>query len=155
MLKSEDLLKGLFPGVSLEMLYMNLYNISKLRDVEKVIDSLGRHDYRVEEDVVNEKLEPALEQDIKGFIGYLKDKKPMISSIFETLDIRIENGNVVVFLDRQYSFIKDDSSMKGEIKKHLKDFFGKELGLILKDAGEIKKSVLEEYVKEAETLFKI
>jgi DNA polymerase-3 subunit gamma/tau len=155
MLKSEDLLKGLFPRISLEIFYINLYNISKLRDVEKIIDSLDRHDYRIEENISNEKPEPEFEPDVKGFIEYLRKKKPMISSIFETLDIKIENSNVIVFLDRQYSFIKDDSGLKQEIKKYLREFFGKEMGLILKDAGEIKKSVLEEYVKEAETLFKI
>ena len=42
MLKSEDLLRGLFPKVSLETIYINLYNISKLRDVEKVLDGLEK-----------------------------------------------------------------------------------------------------------------
>ena len=42
MLKAEDLLKGVFPRISLEILYINLYNLLKLRDVEKVMDSLGR-----------------------------------------------------------------------------------------------------------------
>ena len=41
LLKSEDLLKGFFPKVSLETIYINLYNLSKLRDVEKVLDNLG------------------------------------------------------------------------------------------------------------------
>ena len=43
MLKSEDLLRGLFPKVSLETIYINLYNISKLRDVEKVLDGLEKN----------------------------------------------------------------------------------------------------------------
>ena len=42
MLKSEDLLRGLFPKVSLETIYINLYNISRLRDVEKILDNLER-----------------------------------------------------------------------------------------------------------------
>ena len=42
MLKSEDLLRGLFPKVSLETIYINLYNISKLRDVEKILDGLEK-----------------------------------------------------------------------------------------------------------------
>ena len=43
MLKSEDLLRGLFPKVSLETIYINLYNLSKLRDVEKVLDELEKN----------------------------------------------------------------------------------------------------------------
>jgi len=43
LLKAEDLLKGIFPKISLEILYINLYNLLKLRDVEKIIDNLSRH----------------------------------------------------------------------------------------------------------------
>ena len=43
MLKSEDLLRGIFPKVSLETIYINLYNISRLRDVEKVLDGLEKN----------------------------------------------------------------------------------------------------------------
>ncbi len=37
MLRSEDLMRGLFPRIALETLYINLYNLSQLRDVEWVI----------------------------------------------------------------------------------------------------------------------
>jgi hypothetical protein len=40
-----------------------------------------------------------------------------------------------------------------EIKKHLTDFFGKTMKYALQESGDTKKSTLDEYVKEAETLF--
>jgi DNA polymerase-3 subunit gamma/tau len=38
MLRAEDLVRGVFPRASLEVLYVNLYNLSQLRDVEAMID---------------------------------------------------------------------------------------------------------------------
>ncbi len=158
MLKAEDLLRGFFPKVSLEILYINLYNLTKLRDVERIIDNLGKHSYKRDEGHghdIDETVEHESGQDIKGFIEYLKKKKPLIGSIFDTLQINIEGDNVIVYMDKISNLIRGDAGQKEEIKKCLKEFFGKEMGLILKDAGEIKKNILDEYVKEAGTLFKV
>ncbi len=40
MLQAEDLVRGVFPRVSLEVLFINLYNLAQLRDVEKVLNGL-------------------------------------------------------------------------------------------------------------------
>jgi hypothetical protein len=42
-----------------------------------------------------------------------------------------------------------------DIKKHLTVFFGKSTTFVLRDAGDIKKDTLDEYVREAETLFNL
>jgi hypothetical protein len=42
-----------------------------------------------------------------------------------------------------------------DIKKLLKEYFGREIALTIKDAAEKKTDVLEEYVKEAESLFNL
>jgi DNA polymerase III subunit gamma/tau len=39
LLQSEDLARGMFPKISLEVLYINLYNLKQLRDVEAMIDA--------------------------------------------------------------------------------------------------------------------
>ena len=39
MLKAENLVRGIFPKVSLEVLFINLYNLSQLRDVEKMLEA--------------------------------------------------------------------------------------------------------------------
>jgi len=156
-LKAEDLLRGLFPKVSLEILYINLYNLLKLRDVEKVIDGLSKHEPKAMdkyEYVKEESVDNEFTTDTKGFVGYLKKKKPFVGSIFETLDIKIENGIMVVLLDKNYSFIREDKGLQEEIRKHLSDFFGREMDFVLKEPGEKKKDVLREFVQEAELLFK-
>ena len=80
-------------------------------------------------------------------------KKPLMASILDGLEVRVEDGNLLVFTDKRSSmFIKDESDA---IKQYLKEFFGVDTGLILKNAGETKKNTLEEYVREAESLFKI
>ncbi len=40
MLQAEDLVRGAFPKISLEVLFINLYNLAQLRDVEKMIERL-------------------------------------------------------------------------------------------------------------------
>ncbi len=42
MLRSEDLMRGMFPKIALETLYINLYNLSQLKDVDRVIAELDR-----------------------------------------------------------------------------------------------------------------
>ena len=49
MLKTEDLIRGVFPRASLEVLYVNLYNLSQLRDVEAMIDAGERKGARSQE----------------------------------------------------------------------------------------------------------
>ncbi|MCX5814075.1 MAG: DNA polymerase III subunit gamma/tau [Proteobacteria bacterium] len=195
LLKSEDLIKGFFPRISLEVLYINLYNLSKLRDVEKILDNLGSYeqhehteqtkehktehkiehkkehktdqtghteqltDYKTEHEFEEHgyKEEPAYETqpqgDMQSFVEYLRKKKPFIGSILENLDLKIEDGSIIISLDKKYAFVKNDMNLKEEIKQHLKIFFGKDMGLVFRVSGE-KKHSLEDYVKEAESLFK-
>jgi len=163
MLRSENMFKGVFQRVSLEVLYINLYNISKLRYLDNVIDGLTKREHRdayvskKQDECVEERHtpEPQFNKDIKGFIEYLKQKKPFISSIFQSLEIKIDGNNMIVFIDRNYKFIKEDSSLKDDIKEYSKMFFGCEMNLILKDVWEKKSDLLDDYVKEAESLFKV
>jgi DNA polymerase III subunit gamma/tau len=196
-LKAEDLLKGIFPRVSLEVLYINLYNLSKLRDVEKVIDNLDRHEaHERGEPVTCERTMPAghgredrrevvirepaghgyagpaspepatrTDQgraelpppglDAAGFVRYLREKKPFAGSLLSNLDVKLEGDAIVVLMEKQSASIMDDNSQKEEIKLLLREFFGREMGFILKEGGEIKKNGLEDFVKEAKSLFNV
>ena len=161
MLKAEDLLKGFFPKVSLEILYINLYNLSKLRDVEKVLDNLERRDHTVEQAVaapveeftVRETTEPLREMNAKGFVEYVKKKKPFIGGVFENLQVQVEQDSFVIFPDKQYTgIIKNEGD---EIKRLLKEFFGRDMAIVIRDAGQVKKNTLDDFVKEAESLFNL
>ena len=186
MLKAEDLLKGVFPRISLEILYINLFNLSRLRDVEKVIDDLARHDMpeapspvrqeRQETDPrpathtipVREpesrtepvKLKPTVEKraeeprrlDEIGFIEYLKKKKPMAGSLLGSLKVEMTEDSLVVYMEKS-AVLLEDGGQKEEIKALLKEFFGKDMGLVFKDGGDVKRNGLEDFVREAETLF--
>jgi DNA polymerase III subunit gamma/tau len=171
-LRAEDLMRGPFPKVSLEIVYLNLYNLSKLRDVEKLIENLGTHDYSGEKEIRSHTVESeskeetgqtgwveggghARQPDAGSFIEYLKQRKPVTGNILAKLDARTEGDDLIVFLDKKNGYIKDDASLKDEIKKCLKEFFGREMGIVFRDGGEVKKNLLDEYVREAEALFKI
>ncbi|OPY76090.1 MAG: DNA polymerase III subunit tau [Syntrophorhabdus sp. PtaU1.Bin153] len=164
LLKAEDLLRGPFPKVSLEILYINLYNLSKLRDVDKVISTMGRQPDslkereteslapppREEEEKIPEK---TFERNAEGFVEYLKEKMPSVGNMLEGLVVTMEKGKFVVHADKtshvMFRHREDD------IRKYLAEFFGADTGFAVRDGGEAKRNILEEYVREAESLFKI
>jgi DNA polymerase III delta' subunit len=89
----------------------------------------------------------------EGFIQYLKKKKPFVGGIFESMELKMEGEGITLELDKKYStFVKNELE---DIRKLLKEYFGKEMVLTITDAPEKKKDVLEEYVKEAESLFNL
>ncbi|MDR2018765.1 MAG: DNA polymerase III subunit gamma/tau [Syntrophobacterales bacterium] len=182
LLKAENLLKGSFPRISLEILYINLFNLLKLRDVEKIIDNLEKHDVfegavqggghesaaapspatairepeRREEPeksgaTAGKEAEPRRLDEI-GFIEYLKSKKPMAGSVLGALKVEMTEDSLVVFMEKS-AVLLEDPGQKEEIKGLLKEFFGRQIGLIFKDGGEIKRNSLEDFIREAETLF--
>lgn len=188
MLRSEDLMRGLFPRVALETLYINLYNLSRLRDVEKVIGELDRgeplqqaqatacapvREYPAREQKTHSAVPPAADQEKKetvsdeagpshpdatrqdthGFVEYLKKKKPFLGGMFDSCDCNIEGDNFIVLVDKKYgNFIKSELE---EIKRLTNDFFGKVMNIQFRDASDKKRNILDEYVKEAESLFNL
>ena len=76
-----------------------------------------------------------------------------MGGIFESMEIDIENEAIIFNLDKKYgTFVKSELE---EIKGLLKEYFGKNMAVVLRDAEEKKKNILEEYVREAESLFKV
>lgn len=156
------MLKGLFPKVALEILYVNLYNLSKLRDVEKVIETSSarqeardeQHDLPREERPLPPPKDPEpvrLDRNAQGFVEYLKKKMPSVGNMLDSHVVQLEDDTFVVLADRQsHAMFRHRGE---EIKKHLTDFFGKTMKYALQESGDTKKSTLDEYVKEAETLF--
>lgn len=161
-LKSEDLLRHAFPRVAFEVLYINLYNLSKVRDVEKIIDTVERHDRTSDGPCTDEKdgqqrraeRDTAhLDRDAKGFVEYLKKKMPSVGNMLDGHDVRTENDAFVVIADKQsHALYKHRAE---EVKRHLTEFFGRPMSYIVRDAGDSRKRTLDEYVREAETLFNL
>ncbi|HNT43160.1 MAG TPA: DNA polymerase III subunit gamma/tau [Syntrophorhabdaceae bacterium] len=196
MLRSEDLMRGLFPRIALETLYINLYNLSQLRDVEKVIGELQRGEpqasragertqgtgYRerdtgsrerdmgdgrqeAEGDVSRAPSAPSREENasaaggrpagegVRGFVEYLKKKKPFLGSMFDSCECSVEGDDLIVLVDKKYgNFIKSEFE---EVRKLASEFFGRAMNAEFRDAGDRKKNILEEYVKEADSLFNL
>ena len=211
MLRSEDLMRGLFPRIALETLYINLYNLSQLRDVEKVIGELGQGAGNREQgtkgtgqgtgdkgqgargkgldagdreqgignreqgtesgkreahgDVLSPSFAASGEENVSGvdhrpagegvhgFVEYLRKKKPFLGGMFDSCECVLEGDDFTVLIDKKYSnFIKSEFE---EIKKLTNEFFGKVMNVEFRDALDKKKNILEEYVKEAESLFNL
>jgi DNA polymerase-3 subunit gamma/tau len=212
LLQTEDLVRGIFPKVALEILFINLYNLTRLRDVEKIIEHLeparsGARETRTPAAVERqaperssprvqpperrstpptapERMSPAPRaqektpppanrppeeaapvaappqmadgavRDVRAFLAYLKEKQPFIGGMFESMDVTTEGDNIVVLLDKNHSLLRKDTDVTGEVKNQATEFFGRRMGLVFKDSEGPKVSTLEDYVKEAEVLFK-
>ena len=230
-LQAEDLIRGSFPKISLEILFINLYNLSRLRDVEKVLSSITPYPSLLPHEPVREEppaertntapekktkrgdtppqepvaekslprtehtpepapepiakpaagpaLEPAsgpaagaepkpeptpetapsgrsskLTPQAQEFLEYLKVQSPFIGNTLESLEIRIEDGKLSILLDKQYGLSKYNDRIS-ELKNQAAQFFGREVGLEFSDANGPKQDTLDDYVKEAKSLFKV
>jgi len=85
----------------------------------------------------------------------LKAQSPFISSVLEYLEIRVEDGKLIILLDKKYGFIKSDNNIISELKSQAAQFFGKEVALQFADANGPKQDTLDDYVKEAQSLFNV
>ena len=245
LLRAEDLIGGPFPKIALEVLFINLYNLSRLRDVEKVMSRVtsgttssvtssvtsgvdttpvSPHDNEAARELPSEahtqvrkevRREGAREGTKEGakktpaeppapeknnpsatvppavapsgispsvvnppgakpkeepspsaaprqrgttaseFLEYLKVKSPFISSVLESLEVRVEDGKLIILLDKQYSFVKQDNNIVNELKKRAAQFFGKEVTLQFSETNGPKEETLDDYVKEAKSLFNL
>lgn len=159
---SSDFLKGPFARLSLEILFINLFNkINRTQEKEQKRE----YNSTAKNDVFQSQQKEGVDRkgffendwmsskDLKGFIKYVKEKKPFIGAIFENLNAELEEDKIIVFLDGNYTFIKDDKNLKDEIKRHAADFFKKEVNVMFKEPDGKKKEDINEYVREAELIF--
>lgn len=181
-LRSEDLIRGVFPRVSLEVLLINLHNLSRLHDVETMIEAVRSERKAVSPRVVEVTHDPAppvnpgdkteagggplpaesekprtavKDLSARGFVEYLKTQRPFIAGVLESLDLTVEDNAIAVSLDRKDSFIRKDNSTTEEIRKCATEFFGRAMELHFHEPTGTKSDVLEDYVREAESLFKV
>ena len=90
---------------------------------------------------------------VRGFVEYLKKKKPFLGSMFDSCECSVEGDDLIVLVDKKYgNFIKSEFE---EVRKLASEFFGRAMNAEFRDAGDRKKNILEEYVKEADSLFNL
>jgi hypothetical protein len=88
-------------------------------------------------------------------LTYLREKSKMLFAVLSSLDLRAEGDRVVVSLDKRSAFLKNDATIVGELKEHASAFFGREMAVrFVDDSGE-RVETIDDYVREAELLFKV
>ncbi|MGD0230556.1 MAG: DNA polymerase III subunit gamma/tau [Syntrophorhabdales bacterium] len=89
-------------------------------------------------------------------VSYLKEKSKMLFGIFSSLDMRAEEDRLTVSLGRDSVYIRDNGLIINEFKEHASAFFGREMTVRFVDGGsETEEETLDDYVREAERLFKV
>jgi len=201
MLQAEDLVRGAFPKVSLEVLFINLYNFAQLRDVEKMIEDLPeageqgrtRHprakraaqgpDMPVEREhggIIDEIAQPRELPDAEeeerdqsarapfapstlpqgvvlpaDFLTYLKEQSKMLFGLFGAFDMRVEDDILIIALEKRLNGMKNDAAVVNELRKHASRFFAREMTIRFVDGSDTKADTIDDYVKEAELLFRV
>jgi DNA polymerase-3 subunit gamma/tau len=208
LLQAEDLVRGAFPKISLEVLFINLYNLTQLKDVEEMLERLPQGAARQEPGArgsgsrepapsraaggaraeertpAGPAREIAPSEDVGGdeetwgephipapsgpapfrqdpapppenFAQYLKEKNTMLFGLFGAFEMRVEGDSVVITLDKRRSAMKNDAAIVNELKRYASEFFGREMTIRLVDGSEPKADTIDDYMREAELLFRV
>ncbi len=235
LLQAEELVRGAFPKISLEILFINLYNLTRLREVEHVLggithslpqperehreESRPNADFQAGQEIksdVTPGIKPVIKPDMKPdlkpetrpqakpgpepearprpkpegrpearpeqertepvnrrreappeshptgktpgaqeFLEYLKSESPFFGNVLQTLEIRAEDEKLVILLDKKYGFVGRDTNTTSELKRLAAQFFGREVMLKLSDANSPREDTLEDYVRDAQSLFNV
>jgi hypothetical protein len=78
----------------------------------------------------------------------------MLFGMLGAFDARVEADNLVITLDKRSSHIEGAAEIAGELKKHASDFFGRDMGIRFVGDMEKKEDGIDDYVREAELLFR-
>jgi DNA polymerase III subunit gamma/tau len=189
LLRAEDLVRGMFPKISLEVLFINLYNLSQLRTVEAMIGSRSveqerklslpapadrqKAEYRPaapspERDVPFSSPDPAplaapslraadtgLSPGAGDFASCLREKARMLVGFLGVFEMTVENNTLLISLEKGADHVKDNQSITGELTKHAADFFGREMTIRFLEGSAARTDTIDDYVREAELLFKL
>ncbi len=146
LLSKEDLFRGTFPRITLEVLYINLCNLTKLRRITKV-GALA-----LEEKITEEK-DKRGEITREFLLNYIKGKVPLLAKALESQEIEIDKGRITILYDDTLKIFLSDPSFPLQIKNLIREAKGEEVEVELKEKKELKKDLLEEYIQEAERIF--
>jgi hypothetical protein len=85
----------------------------------------------------------------------MREQNTMLFGMLGAFEAREEGNNLVIRLDKQTSKIKGAPGVADDLKKLAADFFGRDMTIRFVDDMEKKEDTLEDYVKEAELLFRV
>ena len=88
------------------------------------------------------------------FPAYLKEQSTMLFGMLGAFKARAEDNNLVIALGRQSGQIKGDAAIANELKKLASDFYKMDMTIRFVDDVEKKEDTIDDYVKEAELLFR-
>jgi len=91
---------------------------------------------------------------VGDFPAYLKEQSAMLFGMLGAFEARAEDNNLVIALDRQSGQIRGDAAIANELKKLASDFYKMDMVIRFVDDVEKKEDSIDDYVKEAELLFR-
>jgi DNA polymerase-3 subunit gamma/tau len=174
LLKAEGLLGGLFPKVALEVLYVNLFNLTRLTDIDKAIRHAGKttgsapealpaggagrgaeaEKTGAAEMVAAATTERAPERTDGTFLSFLKKERPFLAALLENVPVELDDARAVIHVDPHYSMIGEDPSLSGELKEALFDYTGRRLEVVFRETASSGGETLGDFVREAKAIFK-
>ncbi len=176
LIKHEDMVGGTFPRIGMELLYINLSNLSKLRFVEETLSKVassrpvpdGRSAEQVrpmDVPVAAKKVDetpPAVtvhhktteEKSLDGFLTFLKRERPFLFGALGHISASLEGDLFVATGDKRFTFMLEDKEKQAELERYLKSYFGRKIVFSLREGSGPEQSILDSFMREAESLFR-
>jgi DNA polymerase-3 subunit gamma/tau len=159
LLAKEEFFKGTFPRIALEVLYINLYNLTKLKSISKIVShglmEEKKENRTIKEGSYGETKEEDKELSREEFLRCINEKDPLLGSLLQSQNIEIEKERLTIFYDETLKILASDPSFSRRIAELLKEGKGIEVAVSLKEKRELKKDTLEDYIREAERIFNL
>jgi DNA polymerase III subunit gamma/tau len=89
------------------------------------------------------------------FAGYLKGQSTMLFGMLGAFSAQAEGDSLIITLDKQTGHIKSAQSVVTDLKKLASDFFGRDMTIRFVDDSQKKEETIDDYMKEAELLFRV
>ena len=79
----------------------------------------------------------------------------MLAGFLGAFSATVEGNTIVISLDKGGDHVKNNAAATGELKKHAADFFGRDMNIRFLEGSEDRTDSIDDYMKEAELLFKM
>lgn len=146
LLSKEDLFKGTFPKITLEVLFINLCNLTRLKSISKIVSSPQKEMDSLEKENIGKMSREIL-------LRHIKDKDSFLGNLLESQEIEIDGAKITIFYDEALKIFLSDQPFLLRIKNLISEAAGEKAEVIFQEKKESKRNILDEYLMEAERIF--
>lgn len=148
LVSNEDLFRGSFPLISLEILYLNLYNLSQLKRITKLHTPQLPDFEKRSEDLFSQ-----LSEDGRNILDDLRKVDSFLASLLESQEVIFERDCVKIIYAEAFKVFAEDPSFVRELKNKMEEVLKRKINLELIERSNQERHTLDDYLEEAKRIF--